>query len=126
MKVEWPKAKTFGAARAYVADAVADYDRTNRRLEREQQEQRARQQEEEEARRRTIEEAQAEAAWKPVWERLSDAERDEIRQAVLAQQSYMRRHPDKFSGLIERFCLEELARRRGAVAADPLLPEGRP
>jgi hypothetical protein len=126
MKVEWPKAKTFGAARKYVADAVADYDRTNHRLERERQEQRARQEEEEKARRRTIEEAQAEAAWKPVWERLSDAERDEIRQAVLAQQSYMRRHPDKFSGLIERFCLEELARRRGAVAADPPLPEGRP
>jgi hypothetical protein len=47
-----------------------------------------------------------------LWENLPEAEQEDIRRTVLAKQP---RNLTNFPGIIERFCLDELARRREAA-----------
>ncbi len=49
---------------------------------------------------------------KAVWDGLTAAEREQVRAVVLATQPA---GLAKFPALVERFCLEELARRKGTT-----------
>jgi hypothetical protein len=110
MKSKWPDAKTFGGLRKYLGEVSEEYDREQRRLEQDRQEQQRRQRERDEGEKQVARQAQFEATWKPVWDGLPGPERDELRQAVVAQNPFLARVPR----MVERLCLEELARRRGA------------
>src|SRR5262249_44846661 len=106
LKLRWADAKTFCAVSRYLPEVLAEQERQRRRQEREQ----AEEQQGEEARRQTVRRTQDQAILKAVWDRLVPAEQEEIRSAVLARQPVSIK---KFPPLIERFCLEELARRQG-------------
>ena len=84
MKIEWPDAKTFGALSAYLPDAKRDLEREQHRREREQEEvtQTKVEQAAEARKRQSREEAERR------WQALSDAEKAEIRKAVLAKHPY--------------------------------------
>jgi hypothetical protein len=84
----------------------AEADRA-RRLEAEEGQGRGRGREDE--RRRQAEREGFEAAWRPAWDALPEAGREEIRRAVVAGKPYLSRTPR----LVEDLCLDELARRRG-------------
>ncbi len=57
-----------------------------------------------------IQQAQDHAVLKVLWQALTAAEQEEIRDTVLSGQPVsLRQRP----ALVERFCLSELARRRG-------------
>ena len=79
----WPEAKTFGAITRFVSEASNHYDRDQRRIEREQQDQLKRQCEREEKLRQEAERTKFEATWRPVWEALTNEEREEIRSVAL-------------------------------------------
>jgi hypothetical protein len=56
-----------------------------------------------------------EAAWRPVWDGLAAAEREEILRVVVVEKPYLEGKPR----LTEALCLDEWARRRGdAVVLD--------
>jgi hypothetical protein len=108
LRKHWPDAKTFGAVQKYLPDAAKQYDQDQLRLEREQQEQARRQREREERERERMEQEQIATIWRPVWERLSEKEQDEIRQSIIGDNVFLRSVPR----LVERMCLAELARQR--------------
>ena len=93
----------------YLDEAAVEYDREQGRLEAERQEQARRRREREEQQRQQTERERFEAAWKPLWDELPAAEREEIRRSVVAGRPYMSKAPR----LVESLCLDELARRRG-------------
>lgn len=109
MRKVWPAAKTFGSVVRYLDEAAAEYEREQGQLEAERQEQAGRRREREEQQRQQDERERFEAAWKPLWDALPAAEREEIRRSVVAGRPYMLKAPR----LVESFCLDELARRRG-------------
>jgi hypothetical protein len=113
MKARWPEAKTFGGLNRYLAEAVADYDRDQRRVEQERQEDARRRRERDEQGRQQAQQARFEADWRPAWEALAEPEREEIRRSVLGPNPFLERMPR----MVESLCLEELARRRGAGEA---------
>jgi hypothetical protein len=105
MRQQWPDAKTFGAAARYLDAAVAERLRHADALRARRQEEAQQQNEQEESDRR----AQERDGLKPLWQSLSEAEREAVRRHVLAgQPRSLAKHP----ALLERFCLEELRRRR--------------
>jgi hypothetical protein len=107
MKVKWPDAKAFGSVIKYLAEAAEEYERDQRRLEHERQEVLGRQQERDEAERQNAHQAQFEATWRPAWEALAEAQREEIRRSITSKNPFLTRAPK----MLESFCLEELARR---------------
>ena len=113
MKVKWPDAKTFGGVRRYLDEAAALYDQDQKRLDAEKKEQTRRQKEREEAERQRARQDRFEATWRPVWDNLPEPERDAIRRSVVGQNPFLERMPS----IAESFCLEELARRRGAAVS---------
>lgn len=106
MKEKWPDAKSFVAVTRYMDEAVAEHARMQRRQNFEQ-EQAAKEQAE---RVQVAEKAKREAALKLLWQHLAESEREDIRATVLRKQPASLK---KYPALIERFCLEEFARRRG-------------
>jgi hypothetical protein len=66
-------------------------------------------------RTQAIEKGKEVASLKIFWEALDEGKREEIRQAVLHHQPASFQN---FLGLIERFCLEELARHQGASISE--------
>lgn len=106
----WPEAKTFGAVAHYLPDAVSVLDKQERLAESRRQDELREQQE----RATVARDAQELASLQLVWDALPQPERQEIRAKVLAQQP---RNLEKFPGIIDGFCLRELARRRGAPIA---------
>lgn len=119
LKKQWPDAKSFGAILKYLPDAIADYDREERRREAEQQEQLKRRKEREERTREEAERITFVAAWRPAWEGLPEAEKHAIREAAFAGPNrFFRNGPASIS---ERLCLSELARRSGITfPAEPV------
>lgn len=111
MKEKFPDAKTFGAVQRYLPDVSNEYDAAERKREREHQEQLQRQREREERERKAAEHAQAEAAWQPVWDALSEPERKAIRESILASSPFLSKTPS----LLQRLCLARLAEQRGAT-----------
>jgi plasmid replication initiation protein len=115
VRKEWPDCRSFsGAAQKYLADARQLLDHEQHRQTRREDEQARRRQEIEDEARRREEQQQFRAAWSPAWQALPDAEREAVRQAVLA------RHPHLAGtrALLEEQCLRELARRGAGAAAD--------
>jgi len=112
MKTKWPEAKTFGSVVAYLAEAAEEYDRDQKRLEHDRNDQHRRQRERDLADQQGEEQARFETDWRPAWEALDAIERESIRQTVLGQSLYLLRAPR----ILESLCLEELARRRGGTA----------
>jgi hypothetical protein len=107
MQAKWPEAKTFVAVGRYIDDVAGEYRHRQRLLDLERQEvERQRQEREAEAKR-----AADRATLKILWEGLPAAEQEEIRTAVIARQPQRLRD---FPGIVENFCLEELARRQAA------------
>ncbi len=104
MKLRWPDAKTFGAARRYVEEVATEYQKRQRADERLKQEQQARERE----RAAAAEKAKEQAALKAAWQTLTAEEQETIRKRVLATQP---RSASKVPGLVERLCLQELAQR---------------
>lgn len=104
MQEKWPDAKSFVAVTRYLGDAMDEYERSQRRREVEQVQARR----EEAERRQAAEKTKREAALKLLWEQTAESEREEIRQTVLRNQPGSLK---KYPGLVERFCLDELARR---------------
>jgi hypothetical protein len=105
LKASWPDAKTFGAIAIYLPEALEDFDRGERHKQqvaaehadlKKEQEERARQ-------------AGDQAALKVVWDALPEQDREAIRRSVLAKQP---RNITKFPEMLERFCLDEFARRK--------------
>ena len=112
LKKQWPEAKTFGAIQAYLADAARDFDRDEAYREQEQQEQLKRRRERDERTREEAEQIKFLAAWRPLWEGITEAERDAIAQAAFSGSNHcFRNGPQRIA---ERLCLTELARRQGA------------
>lgn len=108
LRKSWPGAKTIGAMDRYFDEVAAEFDREQGRLESERQERARRGREREDERRRQDERERFEAAWRPAWDALSEAGREEIRRAIVAGKHYLSRMPRLVDGL----CLDELARRR--------------
>jgi hypothetical protein len=111
IKEQWPDAKTFGAITRFVSEASNHYDRDEHRKEREQQEQIKRQREREDKERERKQIEQIEAAWRPVWEALTDEEREKIRAIALSGSNQWLL---KIPRLAQQRCLFVLAKQRGA------------
>jgi hypothetical protein len=114
VRKEWPDCRSFsGAAQKYLPDALKLLGHEQQRQARREDEQARRRQEAEDDARRRAEQQQFRAAWAPAWAELSDAEREAVREAVLA------RHPHLAGtrALLEEQCLRELARCRGGAPA---------
>ena len=104
MKQKWPAAKTFGAVRSYVAEAVAELDQHDRlRRSREESTHFHRIEQQAVARKKSR------VHWKTVWQQLADEQRADITSAVIARYPSFAEAPN----LLERECLEELARQSG-------------
>lgn len=113
LKKQWPDAKTFGAIHKYLPDAAGDFDREEQRREAELLEQLKRKKDREERTRHEAERIKFVAAWRPVWEALTDDEREVIRDiAFSGSNRIFRSGPASIS---ERLCLIEVARRNGAA-----------
>jgi hypothetical protein len=111
MQAKWPEAKTFVAVSRYIDDVAGEYRHRQRQLDLERQgEERRRQEREAEAQR-----AADKATLKIVWGSLPAEEQEAIRAAVIARQP---KGLQNFPGIVENFCLEEIARRRGADRAE--------
>ncbi len=115
LKLRWPEAKTFGAAMKYLPEVAGEYDRDQSRIEREQQEQARRQQDRETKERDLHEQARIETTWKPVWDALSEDDKEDIRRTVTGEHEFLRSIPR----FMDRLCLAELARRREGDGAVP-------
>ena len=108
VRKEWPDCRSFsGAAQKYLPNALKLLEQEQLRQTRREDEQSRRRQELEEDARRRAEQQQFRAAWEPLWQTLSEPQREAIRQTVLA------RHPHLAGtrALLEEQCLRELARR---------------
>lgn len=108
LKKKWPDAKTFGSVTKYLGEVAEEYDADQRRIEHERQEQARRLKEREDEERRRVERERFEAEWRPVWDRLSEPDREVIRRAVIGDNPLLARMPTMVEGL----CMEELARRQ--------------
>jgi hypothetical protein len=108
LRLRWSEAKTFCAVSRYLPEVLKEYQGEKNRAQRERQEADA----EAKARKQSIRQAQDKAVLKAMWESLPLTEQEEIRQTVLAHQP---RNIEKFSGIVERFCLEELAKRKNVA-----------
>ena len=110
LKVNWPEAKTFGAVKAYLPEAIAVCTKEDRRSERLAEAESTEQQEQQQRSQR----AEEQVALRAKWAALADSERDEIRESVLIRQP---RSLKKFPTLVERLCLEEFERRQTEIIA---------
>ncbi len=108
LKIHWPEAKTFGAIAKYLPEAIADCTKKERLVERSRQAEIM----EHAERDRTAEKAKELSAVRAAWEALPASKRLAIRTQVLSTQP---RSIQKFPDLIERLCLEELARRKATA-----------
>jgi hypothetical protein len=115
LREKWPDAKTFAAAAHYWDEIIAEQQRELRRSEHQAAEQLAAEREKEEHQRRQAVRQHLEQAWGPVWDKLSEADRDKVRAAVIVCWPHLRRAPVLF----ERKCLEELARRQRKTQSGP-------
>ena len=113
MKVQFPNAKTFGAVAYYLADAIADVERDERRaqLDKHEREQLAAEAEELAMQRR--ERQELETVWLSRWKALSDANQTEIIRSVTQKFPHFVRFPE----LLEKRCVKELCDRSKAAAA---------
>jgi len=102
MKQKWPDAKTFGAVKSYVAEVATELEQQDR-LRKTRMETSSWQ----DAGQQAIARQQFQAHWQPVWERLSEEQRTAIRLAALTRYPGFVDAPN----LLQRECLEELARR---------------
>ena len=106
LKVRWPDAKSFGAISRYLPEVIQESEREKRRIEQERQGEK----QQEEYRKQVVKNAQDRAVLKALWEALPSSEQDAIRKHVLkGQPPALQKRP----AIIERFCLEEFARRQG-------------
>lgn len=106
LKVKWADAKSFCAISRYLPEVLQDWQWEKRRREREQQEL----EEQDRLRRQTLKEAQDNAVLQALWQSLSPAEQEDIRRTVLiGQPASLKDRPR----IVERFCLRELAKRKG-------------
>ncbi len=112
MKSAWPDAKTFGATAAYIPEAARDYDREQQRRKGEREERRQEQRDQGEQQDRKREREELRRRWKPVWKALPEEEQAKIRREMGTRWPHEARIPV----LLERRCLEELSRRRTAIA----------
>ncbi|MBI3465133.1 MAG: hypothetical protein HY000_19060 [Planctomycetes bacterium] len=109
MKKKWPEAKTFGASTKYISEVMADYDKEQRRVEHQRAEQLQRKRDQDEAQRKAAEDEKLLGTWRPVWERLPEAEKEEIRKAVGADKH--RWLGPAARAIEDRLCIRELADR---------------
>jgi hypothetical protein len=114
LKEQWPEAKTFGAIAHYLSEVNEDYDRKQEIAEQRKQEQIREQAERQTQEQKRTEQRQFLAQWRPVWEGLSDEDRDRIRQGIRRQWPHIVRVPEMYN----RYCIEQLARERASVADD--------
>jgi hypothetical protein len=106
LKVRWSDAKSFCAISRYLPEVLQESQREKRRMDQERQGER----QHEEARRQAIKVGQDRAVLKAVWESLPSLEQEAIRTHVLkGQPPALLKRP----AIVERFCLEELAKRHG-------------
>jgi hypothetical protein len=112
LRTGWPDARTFSALSRYLGDAESERQREKDLLARQREGERKRQQEQSEQERSCGEWEQFESTWKPVWTSLTLIDQDDIRKETLRRFPYLKRAPN----LLERFCLEELARRAAQQA----------
>ncbi len=104
LKTAWPEAKSFAAILRYLPEAEAQLDREQKHANRIRQAA----DDEDRDREQLAEQAKSIALWRPHWVALSAEEQESIRQQVLQHQP---KGIEKFSQIVERFCLLELARR---------------
>lgn len=105
LKEKWPEAKSFGAIVRYLPDVLREYDRCQFEHERHKQQQVREHQQQQESDSR----AKVRVAMLALWNGLPEADREQIKAAILAKQpKALAKHPN----LVERLCLEELARRQ--------------
>jgi len=107
LAADWPEGKTFLAAKGYLHEVAADVARKEQHATRERDAQIREEQEQAAQARQRAERERFKAKWQPVWQALSESEQHEIRQAVIREKPYVARVPTA----LERFCLEELAKR---------------
>ena len=110
LKLKWADAKSFCAIVRYFPEVLQEWQREKRRLEREKQEL----QQHDQSRQQVVKKAQDQAVLQTLWNALSPAEQEEIRRSVLkGQPASLQKRP----AIVERFCLAELARRKGITVA---------
>jgi hypothetical protein len=110
LKIQWPDAKTFGAIGVYLPEAIADCAKKERSIQRERGEAAK-----ESARlERDMEKEKQQSELRLTWEKLPASKRLAIRTQVLSTQP---RSIRKFPELIDRLCLEELARRKAETVS---------
>jgi hypothetical protein len=110
LKIQWPDAKTFGAIGVYLPEAIADCAKKERSIQRERGEAAK-----ESARlERDMEKEKQQSELRLTWEKLPASKRLAIRTQVLSTQP---RSIQKFPELIDRLCLEELARRKAEAVS---------
>lgn len=109
LKVRWADAKSFCAISRYLPEIIQEAQREKRRIE----QQRQGEKQQEESRRRAIQVAQDRAVLKALWDSLPSCEQDAIRTHVLkGQPPALQKRP----AIVDRFCLDELAKRQGMAA----------
>lgn len=109
LKVRWSDAKSFCAISRYLPEIIQERQREKRRIDQEREAEKL----QEESRKRLLQDAQDKAVLKTLWESLPPSEQEAIRKQVLnGQPPAVQKRPL----IVERFCLNELARRQGIVS----------
>lgn len=109
LKLRWSDAKSFVAISRYLPEVIQERQREKHRMDQERQGEK----QQEESRKRAIQDAQDRAVLKALWESLPSSEQEAIRSHVLkGQPPALQKRP----AIIERFCLEEFAKRQGMAA----------
>lgn len=115
MKTKWPDAKTFGSLNRYLTEAAEEYDREQKRLEIDRQDQNRRRKVKDQAEQDAERQAAFDAQWRPHWEALEPSDRDAIRQKVVGSNLFLTRAPR----ILESLCYAELAAMRGGNLDGP-------
>ena len=106
LKIRWPDAKSFGAISRYLPEVIQEWQREKRRIDQERQGEKQQQ----ESRKQAMKNAQDRAVLRALWGSLPSSEQEAIRKHVLkGQPPALLKRP----AIVERFCLEEFAKRQG-------------
>lgn len=109
LKKKWPEAKTFGGVARYLDEAAVEFEAEQRRVDQDRAEQNNRKKGRDEEEQRSEERMRFEAVWRPVWEALSNEQKEQLQRELISAHPYLQRVPR----MVEALCLDALARRSG-------------
>lgn len=106
LRQKWPGAKTFLAVESYLGEVAAEESATREQERRRTERQRREHEESAEVARKEIELKRFEAEWLPVWNGLSETDKNSMRERIQATNPMFRHTP----GMLLSRCLDLLAK----------------